>query len=45
MKAIREFAITHGRDREESISIINKFDRILDEIDIDLEEDEDGIMG
>ena len=47
MQAIREFAITHGKDREDSISIINKFDRILDEIDIEIEEDNEtgGIMG
>ena len=45
MTAIREFALDYGQDREEAASVINKFDRILDEIDIDLTEDEDEIMG
>ena len=45
MNAIREFALDYGQDREEAASVINKFERILDEIDIDLTEDEDEIMG
>ena len=45
MTAIREFALDYGQDREEAASVINKFDRILDEIDIDLTEDEHETMG
>ena len=45
MHAIREFAIDFGQTREEAISVINRFEKILDEIDIDLAEEEDEIMG
>ena len=45
MSAIREFALDYSKDREQSASVINKFERILEEIDIDLTEEEDEIMG
>ena len=45
MHAIREFAIDFGQTREEAISVINRFERILDEIDVDLTEEEEEIMG
>lgn len=45
MHAIREFAIEYGSSREESISVINRFEKILDDIDIDLNREEDEIMG
>ncbi len=45
MHAIREFAIDFGQTREEAVSVINRFERILDEIDVDLSEEEEEIMG
>ena len=45
MSAIREFALDYSKDREQSASVINKFERILEEIDIDVTEEEDEIMG